>query len=133
MATDTRYHAAVGRRKTATASARVMPSAKTSIIVNGKPVDEFFKTVERVNVVKDALHLEGIEGNFDISVKVSGGGPSGQAGAARHAIARALEKYKPEYRRLLKSAGLLKRDPRAVERKKPGLRKARKRPAWSKR
>jgi small subunit ribosomal protein S9 len=130
---DTRYTAAVGRRKTATASVRVTPASKTTITVNGKPVDEYFKTRERVNTTKDAFHLDGVEGNFDVSVKVSGGGISAQAEAVRHGIARALEKYKPELRKTLKGAGFLTRDPRSVERKKPGLLKARKRPSWSKR
>lgn len=130
---DTKYTPAVGRRKTATASVRITPADKTSIVVNGKPVDEYFKTRERVNTTKDALHLEEVAANFEITVKVAGGGISAQAEAVRHGIARALEKYNTSLRKPLKAAGFLTRDPRSVERKKPGLLKARKRPSWSKR
>ena len=130
---DTKYIAAVGRRKTATASVRITPSSKTAIVVNGKPVDEYFKTRERVNITKDAFHLDEVEGNFEVSVKVSGGGVSAQAEAVRHAIARALEKHNANLRKPLKAAGYLTRDPRSVERKKPGLKKARRSPQWAKR
>lgn len=133
MATETRYTPAVGRRKTATATVRLTPAAKTTITVNGKPLNEYFKTAERVTLAKASLHLDGIEGEYEITAKVMGGGVSAQAEAVRHAIARALEKLKPELRKILKPARHLTRDPRAVERKKPGLLKARKRPSWSKR
>lgn len=130
---DTKYTAAVGRRKTATATVRVTPASKTNIVVNGKPADEYFKTRERQNITRDALQLDSVEGNFDITAKVSGGGVTAQAEAIRMGIARALEKFNADLRKPLKEAGFLKRDPRSVERKKPGLLKARKRPSWSKR
>lgn len=130
---DTKYTTAVGRRKTASARAKVTPAAKTSVVVNGKPADEYFKTKERDAITRDALVLEDVTGNYEVVVRVTGGGVSAQAEAVRHAIARALTKADAGLRAPLKSAGYLKRDPRAVERKKPGLRKARKRPQWSKR
>lgn len=132
MAENT-YTTAVGRRKTASARAKVTPAVKTSVTVNGKPSSEYFKTAERDAIAKDALRLEEVNGEFEVMVRVTGGGPSAQAEAVRHAIARALTVYNAGLRAPLKAAGYLKRDPRAVERKKPGLRKARKRPQWSKR
>ena len=127
------YTTAVGRRKTATARVKLTPAAKGSVTVNGKTDVEYFKTRERVLVTKDAFHIDGVEGSFEVQAKVSGGGMSAQAEAVRMAIARALEKRTPALRANLKAAGYLKRDPRSVERKKPGLLKARKRPSWSKR
>ncbi len=130
---DTAYTTAVGRRKTATARVKLTPAAKMSMTVNGKPGDEYFKTRERQQVTRDAFHLDGIEGTFEVQARVAGGGPSAQAEAVRMAVARALEKRDASLRKVLKTAGYLKRDPRSVERKKPGLLKARKRPSWSKR
>lgn len=135
MATkNTTYVEGLGRRKTATARVRLTPASKTDITVNGKDYKEYFmhlglqKDVESVLETKDA----GIE-HYTITAKVLGGGLSAQAEAIRLGIARALVKEKANRRTQLKSAGFLKRDSRAVERKKFGLRKARKRPAWSKR
>lgn len=130
---ELRYIAAVGRRKTATARVKLTPADKMSVVVNGKPASEYFNTREREAKTRDAFHLDAVEGNFEIVARVSGGGNTAQAEAIRMAIARALEIHKPELRKPLKAAGYLKRDPRAVERKKPGLLKARKRPSWSKR
>ncbi len=127
------YTTAVGRRKTATARVKLTPAGKMSVTVNGKPADEYFKTGERQARTRDAFHVDGVEGTFEVMAQVSGGGPSAQAEAIRMAIARALEKGNAGLRKPLKAAGYLKRDPRAVERKKPGLLKARKRPSWSKR
>lgn len=130
---NTPYILAIGRRKTATARVRLTPAAKTSIIVNGKPGEEFFNTKERRSIPLDALMLEEVDGTFTIEARVQGGGISAQAEAIRMGVARALTKDKENLRGPLKKAGYLKRDPRAVERKKPGLRKARKSPQWSKR
>ncbi|HYD93523.1 MAG TPA: 30S ribosomal protein S9 [Candidatus Paceibacterota bacterium] len=130
---DLAYTTAVGRRKTATARVKLTPAGKMSVTVNGKPGDEYFKTRERQQVTRDAFHVEGVEGTYEVVARVSGGGPSAQAEAVRMAIARALEKRDANLRKVLKTAGYLKRDPRSVERKKPGLLKARKRPSWSKR
>tara|TARA_B100000508_G_scaffold140500_1_gene141781 strand:+ start:1702 stop:2109 length:408 start_codon:yes stop_codon:yes gene_type:complete len=135
MATkSTTYVEGLGRRKTATARVRLVPASKTEITVNEKPLAEYFqhaalqKDVQSVLETKDA----GIE-DYTITAKVVGGGISAQAEAIRLGIARALVKEKADRRTQLKAEGFLKRDPRSVERKKPGLRKARKRPAWSKR
>jgi small subunit ribosomal protein S9 len=127
------YTTAVGRRKTATARVKVTPAGKTTVVVNGKPANEYFKTRERESKAREALHLDAVEGTFEIMAKVEGGGVTAQAEAIRMAVARALEKHNGALRKPLKAAGYLKRDPRSVERKKPGLRKARKRPQWSKR
>lgn len=130
---DLAYTTAVGRRKTATARVKLTPAGKMSITVNGKAGDEYFKTRERQQITRDAFHIDAVEGTFEVVARVSGGGVSAQAEAVRMAVARALEKRDATLRKPLKAAGYLKRDPRSVERKKPGLLKARKRPSWSKR
>lgn len=126
-----KYIETVGRRKTATARVRLASSSKQSVTVNGKSVDDFFTTKELAN--NAVLPLKGIEGKFTVSAKVTGGGIAGQSDAVRHGIARALTEHDATLRTPLKRAGFLKRDPRAKERRKPGLVKARKRPQWSKR
>ncbi len=131
--TDTRYIPAIGRRKTAHATIRITPAKKTTIIVNNKSVEEYFKTTERAHVISEPFIVAEAAGTYSIEARVSGGGISAQADAVRHGIARALVKASAELRPSLKKAGLLTRDPRAVERKKPGLKKARKAPQWSKR
>lgn len=127
------YTTAVGRRKTATARVKVTPAAKMSLTVNGKPADEYFKTAERQAKTREVFSIDGVGETYAVEAKVMGGGITSQAEAIRMAIARALEKRDNTLRKPLKAAGYLKRDPRAVERKKPGLLKARKRPSWSKR
>lgn len=127
------YTTAVGRRKTATARVKLTPAGKMSVVVNGLPADEYFKTKERQAKTRDAFHIDGVEGTYEVVARVSGGGITAQAEAIRMAVARALEKRDQGLRKPLKAAGYLKRDPRSVERKKPGLLKARKRPSWSKR
>ena len=128
------YVEGVGRRKTATARVRLTPAKKTEITVNGKPLVDYFQNLSHQQDIESVLKTEeaGIE-DYNISAKVLGGGISSQAEAIRLGIARALVKEKADRRGVLKAAGFLKRDPRSVERKKPGLRKSRKRPAWSKR
>jgi len=126
-----KYIETVGRRKTASARVRLTPSAKASVQVNGKNVDEFFSTTELRETALAPLKL--IEGKFTITAVVSGGGISGQAEAVRHGIARALTAHDLTNRTGLKKLGFLKRDPRAKERRKPGLKKARKAGQWSKR
>lgn len=133
MPETTAYTLAVGRRKTATAKVKLTPAAKTTVTVNGKSGDEYFNTKVRRSIPLDPLHLDEVDGTFSIEAKVSGGGITAQAEAVRMGVARALTLAKENLRGPLKKAGFLKRDPRAVERKKPGLRKARKRPQWSKR
>ena len=132
MATHT-YITAVGRRKTAIASVRMTAASKNSVEVNGKPAKEYFKTTERAKVAEEALSTAESAQNYAITAHVEGGGISAQADAVRHAISRALTKAEPNTRKTLKTAGYLMRDPRAKERKKPGLKKARKSPQWSKR
>lgn len=133
MATQT-YIEGIGRRKTATARVRLTPASETTITVNDKPMTEYFSTAGNQKALEAVLATPdaGIE-HYTITAKVSGSGVAAQAEAIRLGIARALLKEKEERRSALKSSGFLKRDPRSVERKKPGLRKARKRPAWSKR
>ena len=133
-ATKTTYVEGVGRRKTATARVRLTPAKSTEITVNGKKMEEYFGNLSHQKDILSVLETKdaGIE-DYTISAKVVGGGISAQAEAIRLGIARALVKEKAERRGPLKTFGFLKRDPRSVERKKFGLRKARKRPAWSKR
>lgn len=131
--TKTAYTRAVGRRKTATARVKLTPAKETTIIVNGVPGDQYFKTDDRRSIPLDPFGLEEVSGTFTIEAKVQGGGITSQAEALRMGVARALTLVEGTLRKPLKTAGYLKRDPRAVERKKPGLRKARKRPQWSKR
>ncbi len=126
-----RYIEAVGRRKTAVARVRITPHAKTSFVVNEKDLHEYFPVSEMQDIVKQPLSE--IKGKFSISIKVNGGGMHSQSEAARHGIARALVKSDAELRKDLKKEGYLKRDPRAKERRKFGLKKARKAPQWSKR
>ena len=133
MAKDTQYIPAIGRRKNATAQVRLTPATKMTYVINDKALDEYFTVEELHKIVRSPFTISETKDDFTVSVVVRGGGISAQAGAIRHGIARALEKYDAELRGDLKSAGYLKRDPRRKERKKPGLLKARKRPAWSKR
>ncbi|MFT6829493.1 MAG: small subunit ribosomal protein S9 [Candidatus Paceibacteria bacterium] len=130
---DKKYIGAIGRRKNATAQVRLTPDTKMTFVINGREIDDYFSVEEFQKVVRSPFGVVETKDQFHVSVLVRGGGISAQAGATRHGIARAIEKYNEELRSPLKAAGYLKRDPRRKERKKPGLRKARKRPAWSKR
>ncbi|MFZ2167785.1 MAG: 30S ribosomal protein S9 [Minisyncoccia bacterium] len=130
---STIYITAVGRRKTAIASVRMLKAAKSSVMVNGKTAKDYFKTDLRTKVAEEALTIADSADNYEVVAHVEGGGIAGQADALRHAISRALTKVEPKTRTVLKAAGLMKRDPRAKERKKPGLVKARKAKQWSKR
>lgn len=129
----TTYTNAVGRRKTAIASIRITPAEKRSLSINGKSPKEYFKTDERARTALEAFEVAETSQHYAASVHVEGGGIAAQAEAVRHALARALSEVEPGLRHSLKVAGHLKRDPRAKERKKPGLVKARKRKQWSKR
>ena len=131
--TKTKYFEAVGRRKTAVARARITPATKQSIIVNDKDVTEYFVTKEMQMIAEAAFIQSKITQKFKVTALVNGGGIHGQSEALRHAIARALLDYDIELRKKLKKLGFLKRDPRAKERRKFGLKKARKSPQWSKR
>jgi len=123
---------ATGRRKTS--AARVFLSVGSgAITVNGRPLDQFFGRETARMVVRQPLETAGLVDRLDVNVTVSGGGNTGQAGAIRHGIARALVLYNEELRSPMRRAGFLTRDAREVERKKVGLHKARKRPQFSKR
>jgi small subunit ribosomal protein S9 len=126
------YNYGTGRRKSAVARVFIKPG-KGGFMVNDKPVDEFFSRETGRMVVRQPLTLTETLTKFDIMVNVSGGGESGQAGAVRHGITRALIDYDETLRPVLRSAGLVTRDAREVERKKVGLRKARRRKQFSKR
>lgn len=126
------YVEAVGRRKTASARVRLYPGSG-EIIVNDQPVDEYFGRSLDQMALRAPLVLTGTEASFNISVHVTGGGDSGQAMAVRHGLTRALMATDPNLRPALKAAGFVTRDPRAKERKKPGLKRARKAPQYTKR
>ena len=133
METNIKYIEAVGRRKTSVARARITPGAKSSIVINEKSLDGYFKVPEQQAIVLSPFTNLKLTEKFAVTVRVSGGGINSQAEAIRHAIARCLNEYDGELRKKLKKAGFLKRDPRAKERRKFGLKKARKAPQWSKR
>lgn len=127
------YTEAVGRRKTATARIRITESLKNSFQVNDKSLQDYFKVNQLIETASEALAKSKIPAHFSVSAKIKGGGVSSQAEAMRHGISRALVLYDKELRKKIKSLGFLKRDPRAKERRKFGLKKARKAPQWSKR
>ena len=128
-----KYIETIGRRKTASARVRISKAKNDEVVVNEKDFEEHFPTKELQGIAKDALSHSTDEDNFKVTAKIKGGGIHAQAEALRHGIARALVEYNAELRKSLKSAGFLKRDPRMKERKKFGLKKARKSPQWSKR
>jgi small subunit ribosomal protein S9 len=121
-----------GRRKCAVARVRLVPG-KGKIVVNGKEANDYFGRRVLETMVRQPLAITGTEGRYDVIVNVYGGGVSGQAGAVRHGIARALVLTDDELRSSLKKSGCLRRDPRMKERRKYGLKKARKAPQFSKR
>ncbi len=129
--TKERYIEAVGRRKTSVARVRITPASKISITINDKDLDKYFPTPTLRQTVLSAF--AGIVGKFTVTAKLNGGGISSQAEALRHGLSRALIIFDPNLRGALKIKGFLKRDPRAKERRKFGLKKARKAPKWSKR
>lgn len=128
-----KYIESIGRRKTATARVRLTPATKGSFTVNDKDVHDYFQTSELLSVVNSAFSKGGIANKYNITVKVSGSGIHSQAEAVRHGITRCLVEEDENLRSQLKKLGFLKRDPRSKERKKFGLKKARKGPTWSKR
>lgn len=132
--TKERYVEGIGRRKTASARVRLLPAKSTTVTINDKKLEEYFKHKTAIDNVLAVLKTDKLDaGDYAITVKVSGSGLSAQSDAIRLGIARALLAEKATRRSLLKKSGHLKRDPRAVERKKFGLRKARRAPQWSKR
>lgn len=130
---DNQYYEGLGRRKTATARVRLHPGGDGSILVNNRPVDEYFSRDWDLRHLSEPLVATNNVGRFNVTVLVKGGGITGQAGAIRMGVARALLKVDPEFRPLLRKSGFLTRDARAKERKKPGLKRARKAPQYTKR
>lgn len=127
------YIEAVGRRKTSVARVRIFIKSKPEFLVNDKQADVYFPTAELRNIIEDPIKKMKTADKFRITVKISGGGIHSQAEALRHGISRALIKMNPDFRKRLKKAGFLTRDARMKERRKFGLKKARKAPQWSKR
>jgi len=132
MSEQVRYYEAVGRRKRAVARVRLYPG-DGHVIINDKGLQEYFGRAQDWQGVTAPLQLTENEGRFNVSVLVKGGGITGQAQAIRHGVARALLLVDPELRSALRRAGFLTRDPREKERKKPGLKRARKAPQYTKR
>jgi len=128
-----KYIEAIGRRKTAIARVRLTEASKTTYAVNDRELNSYFPTSELQRVVTEPFTLLKTGGKYKITAKINGGGISSQAEAVRLGISRALIEFDKELRGKLKKAGFLKRDPRAKERRKFGLKKARKAPQWSKR
>ena len=122
-----------GRRKSAVARVRLIPGGNGAITINGRSIDEYCDLDTLKLIIRQPLVLTETESKYDVFVNVNGGGFTGQAGAIRHGIARALIVAEPELRSALKAAGYLTRDPRMKERKKYGLKKARRAPQFSKR
>ncbi|MBI4093649.1 30S ribosomal protein S9 [Candidatus Kaiserbacteria bacterium] len=131
MAKEHTYTEAVGRRKTATARVRISAARNASMLVNGKPAEEYFPLSLMVQTAYAPMQTLGVA--YAVSAKVRGGGLKAQAEALRHGLSRAIASLVPEQRKDLKVRGFLKRDPRAKERKKFGLKAARRAPQWSKR
>lgn len=127
------YYEGVGRRKTATARVRLYPGDEGTIVVNNRPLNEYFTREWDVLHLTEPLKATGTTEDFKVIVLVKGGGMSGQAGAIQLGIARALLKVNPDLRPTLRKGGFLTRDARAKERKKPGLKRARKAPQYTKR
>ena len=127
------YHYGTGRRKSSVARVRLFPNGTGSITINGRDIDDYFGLETLKMVVRQPLNTTSTLGKVDIVATVTGGGVTGQAGAIRHGISRALLEMNAEYRPALKAAGFLTRDPRMKERKKYGLKAARRAPQFSKR
>ncbi|OGI69185.1 30S ribosomal protein S9 [Candidatus Nomurabacteria bacterium RIFCSPLOWO2_01_FULL_42_20] len=128
-----RFVEAIGRRKTSVARVRLSPASKITFMVNNKDGQKYFKTDELWKIVNDPIAKTKITPKFQVSIKVAGGGIHSQAEAVRHGLTRAIVEIKEELRSKLKKMGFLKRDSRIKERRKFGLKKARKAPQWSKR
>jgi small subunit ribosomal protein S9 len=132
MATTPAFNTGTGRRKTAVARVRLMPG-EGEIVINGRSIVEHFGAAIDEADVRGPYRVTGTDGRYNAMVKVEGGGVTGQAGAIRHGIARALLELDPDHRLVLRQAGFLTRDPRMKERKKYGLKRARKAPQYTKR
>jgi small subunit ribosomal protein S9 len=133
MVKEEKFWQGIGRRKTAVAVVKVFKEKEGSFLVNEKPLEKYFPLFEQQKTAKAPLELLKLENKFKVLALVNGGGLSAQAEAIRLGLARALVSFKEEFRKKLKKAGFLKRDPRVKERKKPGLKRARRAPQWQKR
>jgi len=127
------YYEGVGRRKRATARVRLFAGGDGTVIINDKPLDEYFTRKRDISHLTEPLKASGKQESFNVKVLVRGGGTAGQAGAIQLGIARALLKLDPELRSVMRKGGFLTRDARKKERKKPGLKRARKAPQYTKR
>lgn len=127
------YYYGVGRRKTASAQVRIYPGGDGTIIINQKPLEQYFTRPQDLLEIRGPLKATGTDSQYTVTVIVVGGGITGQAGAVQQGIARALLVANPDYRSTLRQGGYLTRDPREKERKKAGLKRARKRPQYTKR
>ncbi len=130
---DMRYYEGLGRRKRAVARVRIYPEGDGKVLVNGKPHNEYFGRQKDWECAKAPFEVTNVEAQFNMTVLVKGGGITGQAEAIRMGIARALVKVDPEFRSALRKAGFMTRDSREKERKKPGLKRARKATQYTKR
>lgn len=128
-----KFWQAVGRRKTSIAQVKILEGKEKFFLVNGKKLEDYFPSFELQKIAKSPLELLKYEDKFQILSQVKGGGLSSQAEAIRHALSRALVAFNSDLRKKLKKAGFLKRDPREKERKKFGLKRARRAPQWQKR
>lgn len=133
MAEDKKYIETVGRRKTSIARVRITEAGKNSFLINERELADYFPTADLQRIANEVFTKSKAAGKFKITAHIKGGGISSQAEALRHGLARALTEHDVELKGKLKKAGFLKRDPRAKERRKFGLKKARKAPQWSKR
>jgi small subunit ribosomal protein S9 len=133
MAEEKKFWQGVGRRKTAVAVVKIFKEKEGPFLVNEKPLEKYFPLFELQKTAKAPLELLKLENKFKILAQVRGGGLVAQSEAIRLGLARALVSFKEEFRKKLKKAGFLKRDPRVKERKKPGLKRARRAPQWQKR
>ena len=130
---STQYHEGIGRRKTATARVRIWLGGNGSVVINDKPGAEFLPREGDLNIALAPLRAVGQETAYNVTVRVNGGGATGQRDAIQLGLARALLKVEPEWRNVLRQGEFLSRDPRIKERKKPGLKRARKAPTYTKR
>ncbi len=130
---STQYYEGIGRRKTATARVRIYPNGSGNVIINDKPAEEYLPREGDLDHALSPLRTLGQEKLYNVSVHVKGGGITGQADAIRLGLARALVKLDPDLRTILRQHDLMTRDPRVKERKKPGLKRARKAPTYTKR
>lgn len=133
MAEDKKYIETVGRRKTSIARVRLFEASKTSYLINERELENYFPTADLQRIATEPFIKTKLASKFKITAHIKGGGVSSQVEAFRHGVSRALVEWDKELRGKLKKAGFLKRDPRAKERRKFGLKKARKAPQWSKR